>query len=66
MHVGSKIEYIVQHRIQDYWLDMYGGHDYLKNADKAMKYFKEKSPSTDYRIVKRITTYDDEVVNLDY
>lgn len=61
MSVKSKIEYFVQRKIEKNWLDMYGGHDY-KNADESMKYFKEKSPSTDYRIVKRTTTYEDIVL----
>jgi hypothetical protein len=66
MH-GSKTEYIIQHRVQDYWLDYVGDtiesvHRYLDRAQDALKKLKEDRKNTDFRLVRRKHTYKDEIL----
>jgi hypothetical protein len=66
MH-GSRTEYIIQHRVQDYWLDYVGDtiggtYRYLDKAQDALKRLKEDRKNTDFQLVRRKYTYTDEVV----
>ena len=66
MH-GSRTEYIIQYRIQDYWLDYVGDtiggkYWYLDKAQDALKRLKEDRKNTDFQLVRRKYTYTDEVV----
>lgn len=63
MHSGSKREYVVQGRVQDYWLDCFNKtFNYLDQAQNICKAIRQSNPTKDYRVVKRLTTYNDEVV----
>jgi hypothetical protein len=60
---GYSREYVVQHRLQDYWLDCLNGKfQYLDQAQAALKSFREIRQNTDFRVVKRITKTTDEVI----
>lgn len=63
MH-GSTIEYVVQHRVQDYWLDLVNGKfSLLYEAKKHVELAEKKNPNTDFRLVKRTTSFLDELQN---
>jgi len=66
MH-GSSIEYIVQIRVQDYWIDygrglISGEFRYREDAEKHLEKAKIDKPTRDFQLVKRITSYTDEVL----
>lgn len=64
MH-GSRIEYIVQIRVQDYWLDFGDGvfsgeFRYLKDAEAHLADAKKNKPYSDFKLIKRTHTFTDE------
>ena len=64
---GSSVEYIVQIRVQDYWIDYGRGmsnkkFSYREDAEKLLGEAKEDNPNRDFQLVKRITSYTDEVL----
>jgi hypothetical protein len=66
MH-GSSVEYLVQIRVQDYWIDygrglISGEFRYREDAEKHLEKAKIDKPNRDFRLVKRITTFRDETV----
>lgn len=69
MH-GSRIEYIVQIRVQDYWLD-YGDSvfsvefRYRRDAEAHLAEAKKNKPYSDFKLVKRTHTFVDELIQHD-
>lgn len=62
MH-GSRVEYIIQYRLQDYWLDVLGGGVtfwYRDKAEEKLKQIKEEHPEIDYKLIKRTHRFEDE------
>ena len=63
---GSSVEYIVQIRVQDYWIDYGRGPEgtefiYRDDAEKYLEEAKRTKPNRDFQLVKRVTKYSDEV-----
>lgn len=57
---GSSVEYIIQYRLQDYWLDVYEDtHRYQDRAEERLKKIKEEHPKTDYKLIKRTQIFKD-------
>lgn len=52
------IEYIIEHRVQDYWL-IYQSFWYLDWAQKRLEQLKQDMPDVDFRLIKRQTAYTD-------
>lgn len=62
MH-GSRIQYIVQIRIQDYWMDCSEAtFQWKQDAWNKLKVLKERKPSEDFQVVKRTTMFKDEIL----
>lgn len=66
MH-GSRIEYIVQIRVQDYWLDygdgvFSGEFRYLKDAEAHLAEAKKNKIYSDFKLIKRTHTFTDETI----
>ena len=66
MH-GSSIEYVVQIRVQDYWIDYGRGmsnkkFSYREDAEELLGEAKEDNPNRDFQLVKRTTSYKDEIL----
>jgi hypothetical protein len=62
MH-GSKTEFIVQVRVQDYWIDSFDStFTWKPDAEKRMEVLKEHNPKDDFQLIKRITRFEDEVL----
>ena len=64
MH-GSSVEYLVQIRVQDYWIDYGRGlsnkkFSYREDAEELLEEAKEDNPGRDFQLVKRTTSYTDE------
>lgn len=57
MH-GSSTEYIIEYRVQDYWL-IYQSFWYIDRAQKRLAQLKQDMPDTDFRLIKRLTTFTD-------
>lgn len=62
-----KKEYIIQHRVQDYWLDYVGDttggiYWYLDRAQDALEKLNKTKPNTDFRLVRREHTFTDEEI----
>lgn len=69
MH-GSRIEYIVQIRVQDYWLDFgdsvfSGEFRYLKDAEAHLADSKKNKIYSDFKLIKRTHTFVDELIQHD-
>ena len=63
MH-GSKTEFIVQVRVQDYWIDSFDStFQWKQDAEKRMEVLKEHNPKDDFQLIKRITRFEDIVLN---
>ena len=57
---GSSVEYIIQYRLQDYWLDVHEEtHRYQDRAEERLKKIKEEHPKTDYKLIKRTQIFKD-------
>lgn len=65
MHAECRVVYSVQHRIQDYWLLHQHAQDslYERDAMKELEKLIKSHPYSDFRIVKRTITIDEEVVH---
>lgn len=66
MH-GSRIEYIVQIRIQDYWLDYGDGifdgrFKYRNDAEAHLAEVKKSKPKMDFQLIKRTHSFIDEIL----
>ena len=64
MMYGSSTEYVVQIRVQDYWIDLLDG--IFKHKDDAEKHYERAgmyTPARDFQIVKRTHTFSDEVLH---
>jgi hypothetical protein len=66
MH-GSSTEYIVQIRVQDYWIDLGEGllsreFRYREDAEKHLAESKKNKPDRDFQLIKRMHSFIDEVV----
>lgn len=70
MH-GSRIEYIVQIRIQDYWLDHWldygdgifnGLFKYRNDAEAYLAEVKKNRPDMDFQLIKRTHSFIDEIL----
>lgn len=60
---SSVAEYVIQHRVQDYWLDFESAkHGYADRAKARLEELTDMRPNTSFRIVRRICTYTDEVL----
>ena len=63
MH-GSKTEFIVQIRVQDYWIDSFDStFTWKPDAEKRIKVLREYNPKDDFQLIKRITRFEDIVLN---
>jgi hypothetical protein len=66
MH-GSSVEYIVQIRVQDYWIDYGGGRSdrkfrYREDAEEFLEEVKKDEPNRDFQLIKRKHRFIDEVI----
>jgi hypothetical protein len=66
MH-GSSIEYIVQVRVQDYWIDFgdissIGEFRYREDAEKHLAESRKNKPNRDFQLIKRKHSFIDEVL----
>lgn len=62
MH-GSKVEYVVQRRLQDYWIDCFEStFKYKDQAESRIHNLREHSPQYDFQIVKRTSSFVDEIL----
>ncbi len=66
MH-GSSTEYIVQVRVQDYWIDFGDGvfsgeFRYQEDAEKHLAESKKNKPNRDFQLIKRKHSFIDEVL----
>jgi hypothetical protein len=67
---SHKVEYVILHRVQDYWLDYVGyvghpvggAHRYLDEAKDALERLRKDKPNKDFKLVKRKCTITDEEV----
>lgn len=61
---NSHQNYVIQYRLQDYWLDFYtDSYLYLSDAKDSLSKVKNKNPKFDFRLVKRFHTYTDVILN---
>jgi hypothetical protein len=61
---GSKKEYIVQIRVQDYWVDTYEStFAYLDQAKERLIELQDHNNKDDFKVIKRITSFVDEDCN---
>jgi hypothetical protein len=57
---GSSVEYIIQYRLQDYWLDVWAGtYLYRNTAEERLRKIKQEHPETDYKLIKRTHIFED-------
>lgn len=61
---GSKVDYIVQIRVQDYWLD-YEHSTFIHKGDAVhrLNQLKINQPDRDFQLVKRTTSFEDLVLD---
>lgn len=60
---GSNIQYIVQIRIQDYWMDCSEAtFQWRQDAWNKLKVLHKNNPREDFQVVKRTTTFKDELL----
>lgn len=62
MH-GSRITYIVQIRIQDYWMDCaQASFQDSRDVYNRIKVLQEQNPREDFQVIKRTTIFKDELL----
>lgn len=66
MH-GSSVEYLVQIRVQDYWIDYGRGlsnrkFSYQDDAEEFLEEARKDEPNRDFQLVKRKHSFIDEVL----
>lgn len=64
---GSSTEYIVQIRVQDYWIDLGDGlvsreFRHREDAEKYLTESKKNKPQRDFQLIKRTHSFIDEVL----
>ena len=64
---GSSVEYIVQIRVQDYWIDYGRGlsnrkFGYREDAEEFLEEAKKDEPNRDFQLIKRTHRFIDEVL----
>jgi hypothetical protein len=61
---NSHQNYVIQYRLQDYWLDFHtDSYVYLSDAKDSLSKVKNNNPEIDFRLVKRFHTYTDVILN---
>lgn len=59
---GSRVDFVVQHRVQDYWLDCDAStFSYASDAEKRLQHLQLVAPKKDFQLIKRSHVWQDDV-----